>query len=415
MSAAKSTRARAGALSTAVYMVYDGSREGAVAPFLDDAFPDVKTVPKQITVGDYMICRPQLDEPGILASIERKTWNDFAQGFYDGRYENIQKMKALRAKTGCQLIYIIEGAAFPSPNHRFQRIPARNITAAILKLMVRDGVYVVQTENQVHTAQKLYELCKTFEACILGDTDLDGVGDREAPEAGNGGDNGGNAAPAAAVQYRVPDLATERIEDSDELATIKMWARLTGVSIVLGSVLVRLFSVADLAAGRVTPEAIRAIKTTSGRAIGKDAVDSLLDIRSGAPPACAKLVSGAKGVTPAVAEQVLASPGSLARLVTYSEKTMSLITITQGKKARKLGPALSARLHCLLHYRHGQEEPAPLLAPAAAATGARVPPPRKAAAAARQPDSMYADDERVAVELTDSDLADLGDLFDALL
>jgi ERCC4-type nuclease len=77
----------------------------------------------QITVGDYIV----VSGDKIVAVIERKTLDDYGASLKDGRANNKQKMINLRKKTGCRIIYIIEGDAFPSPNDCYSNIPYKNI------------------------------------------------------------------------------------------------------------------------------------------------------------------------------------------------------------------------------------------------------------------------------------------------
>ncbi|NBQ44255.1 MAG: hypothetical protein EBU23_17800, partial [Mycobacteriaceae bacterium] len=146
------------------YLIAD-ARERAIAPFLTTALGAERLLAnRQVNTGDYLVCarpraivsvaaaastdtvaRTDSDVPGlrVRACIERKTLADFAASFKDGRHANLQKMRDLRARTGCQLYYIVEGPAFPSPGRRFARIPYASILAAITHMMVRDSIMVV--------------------------------------------------------------------------------------------------------------------------------------------------------------------------------------------------------------------------------------------------------------------------------
>ena len=378
----------------AVYMVYDANREGAVTTFINDAFGnDIATVPKQIVVGDAMICRAQYQagqgEPTILASIERKRWEDFAQGFCDGRYENKQKMIALREKTGCQLFYILEGNAFPHPNTKFSRVPARNITAACFKLMVRDGIYVIQTEDQAHTARVLYNLCKTFQSCIIGGdpmhTDNNGISGAVSESASSSSvstsassssaSSASASSSSASSMCAVPALALEREEESDEMLATKMWANLPNISIVQGSLLTKKYSVADLMQGRVAPEVITSMKTANHRAVNKNVISTLNALKNNSIPEGIKLLAGIRGITKDSATQILASCGSLHRLTTYTVDTMKIISASD--KQKKLGPARASMIHKMLHFCTTNAQPAavqlPTAMPAAATPSAAMP------------------------------------------
>ena len=339
---AERTRGKKGASD--VYLIVD-ARERAVIPFLETELQDHAYVQKQINTGDYLVCRKGRGdaEPKILACVERKTHEDFAASFKDGRYENIKKMRALRATTGCQLYFFIEGPAFPSPNRRFARIPFSNILAAITKLMVRDGVFIVQTEDESHSAKRIADFLRVF--------------DTETPYAAPPGADDVDAEAVAEGPLAVPDVLTARIEQTDDDAAVNMWARLRGISVVLGKILTREFTIAELATQKVGADRIRALKTATGRTINKDAVASLLAVRSGSLEHAVKVVSGLRNVTPAVAKLVLESSGGLARLCSYPAAAMALVTIPQKNRTVKLGKTRAERIRHLLHYKEGARPP----------------------------------------------------------
>src|SRR5271166_261645 len=210
-----------------VYLIVD-SRERAVTPFLDAELGDHAYVVRQVNTGDYLICRKPSDpaaQPMIEACIERKTHTDFAASFKDARYGNVKKMRDLRDRTGCQLYFFVEGPAFPSPNRRFARIPFANILSAITKLMVRDGVLVVQTENESHTAKRLADFLRVFAS----EEPYRPSGARApapAPEAGGAEGSVAGEPETDDAPLAVPEVLTGRIEQSYADAATNMWARL---------------------------------------------------------------------------------------------------------------------------------------------------------------------------------------------
>jgi ERCC4-type nuclease len=328
-----------------VYLIAD-ARERNVIPFLEDALQEYAHVVAQVNTGDYLICRKGTP-PTILAVIERKTLADFAASFKDGRYENLDKMIAMRARTGCMLFFFVEGPAFPAPTRRFARIPYSSILAAMTKLPIRDGVFVVQTEDESHTAKRLTDHLRMFDdvkvpyqpclAAPLAPAENPAV---EADGDATGGDD-------ALV---VPDALRGLIEESDATAAMKMWARLTGVSVVLGKLLTREFSVADLVGGRVPEARVRALKTATGRGISKDAVESLLAVRADLNGASVKLVSGLRNVTPAVATAILKATGGLARLCVAPLATVEAVRLEQKSRTVRLGTARATRIQHMLRF-----------------------------------------------------------------
>ncbi len=133
---------------------------------------------EQITVGDYAI----LKNGKIAISIERKTWTDLASTIKDPkRKANHSKLLKLREETGCSIIYIIEGTAFPSPSHKFSRIPCKNLTAYLHHLVLRDNCAYIQTKNVQHTAETIIQLADSLSTL----KDKDVFGGDEAPMATN--------------------------------------------------------------------------------------------------------------------------------------------------------------------------------------------------------------------------------------
>ena len=337
------------------YLIAD-ARERAVIPFIETEFQEHAFVVKQVTTADYLICRQRGpgEGPAVLAAIERKTHEDFAASFKDGRHENIAKLRALREATGCHLYYFIEGAAFPSPNRRFGRIPFSNILAAITKMMVRDGIFVVQTADEGHSAKRLADFLRAF------DSDPPYASERAGAMGGNCADaTGGNYAgeDAGAAPFTVPDILMARTEETDDEAAVSVWARLRGISVVLGKILTREFSVAELAGQSVSPDRIRALKTATGRPINKDAVASLLAVRAGAAEPATKLVSGLRNITPAVATLILEAAGGLSRLCVQPAADLDAVKLPQKTRTVQLGNARASRIQRILNYRARPEAP----------------------------------------------------------
>jgi ERCC4-type nuclease len=290
-------------------------------------------------------------------------------------------MKTLREKTGCQLFYILEGAAYPNPNTKFSRVPAKNIISACFKLMVRDGVFFIQTEDQAHTARVLYSLCKTFDSCLNSSDTLDGHGVRTSEclaadmPASASASASSAVTSAAPLQFTVPDIALERVEDTDEMAVTKMWSEVPNISMVQGSLIAKMFSIADLVTGKVPPDLIKNMKTAHGRAVGGKVIGALHALRNGVRDECVRLLSGAKGVTPPTAGHIMDSVGTLTRLASYRAGAIELIM----GKTKKLGPALAGRIFHLLHYNSKYSAPPPDAPLNQIARGAqvmpRLPPP----------------------------------------
>jgi len=416
------------AARTAHYLIAD-ARERAVAPFLMTELGAGRLlVNRQVNTGDYLICARALApagepraEPRIRACIERKTLVDFAASFKDGRHANIQKMRALRARTGCQLYFVVEGPAFPSPGRRFGRIPYANILSAITHLMVRDSVIVVQTENEAHTAKRLADILTAYDVCEPAIVAAHAAS--AAPQAASVASVAASAAPQAASvayapqaayapsvahaptqdAYNLPAAApvaapaaeilgggplmplensivknsivknsivensiVEKIDDElaipsgltggvavpDADAVVSVWARLPGISQVLGKIISAQFSVADIVCGRVTPAQLAALRTATGRAPHPRALASLRALGAASDEASIRVVSGLRGVTPATAELLLRAVGGLRRLVAEDgAAALAAVQLPRGAGVARLGAARADRFRRILSFR----------------------------------------------------------------
>lgn len=362
------------------YLIAD-ARERAVTPFLEDAIVHAKlsnagsrlVLGRQVNTGDYLICQHSRagDPPSstIRACIERKTLHDFAASFKDGRHANIQKMRDLRTQTGCQLYYVIEGPAFPSPSRRISQIPYASILTAITNLMVRDNVMVIQTENELHSAKRLADLITAFDKLPPVQTSPALPTPLALPtppalpaspavpvEIGTTGGAAETALESLQIAAEmaaptIPECLTTPIHQSDADAVISMWSQLRGVSAVLGKIISQKFSVADLAAGLVSDTQIKQLRTATGRAINADAIKSLRAIGSGDAEAAIRTVTGIRGVSRPTATLILTSIGGLVALSDIDRTAeCAEIQLPHGNRTVKLGAVRATRIQSLLNY-----------------------------------------------------------------
>jgi hypothetical protein len=342
-----------------VYLVAD-TRERYVHSFLGREFErsGLRWATQQINTGDYLVCRRAGREaPQVLACIERKTLCDFASSFKDGRYGNREKMLALRARTGCQLYYFLEGPAFPSHRTKYARIPYGNIHAAVTMLMLRDGVHVVQTKNEEHTAQRLREFVAAFGRIEVPFRFPTGPADTgAAPDAGAGA---GADAAASGGRGLAPAALTGAGETSDDEYASRIWQRLRGVNLVTADVLAGALSVGALVEGHFPPARLREIRMPSNRPLRKDTRRGLRALAQGELTACAKVLSGVPGVVPATARQLLgqAPPAThpLAWLLRQGDGLAELRLEQRGGRRPRLGAERARRIIRLLGHRRGAE------------------------------------------------------------
>lgn len=301
------------------------NRERALFFHIDIAIKNFKYEKMQLNTGDYLILQ---NNKTIKACIERKTYNDFAASFRDGRYKSeLANMIKLREETNCQLFFIIEGNAFPSKNSKFSRIPYACILGAINKLMLYHNIFIIQTKNEEHTAQKLNELLTSLQiiyidAAAITDVTVAAVTNAEAATATDESaedeaattDTAANEA-AATIEGGHPseDISASKFKKqltarhirTDEDICLKAWSMLDGISLEFSKILITKFSMKELIMDGISIKNLSELKTALGRKINKDALASLTHVHNKSPMHCAKMLSAIVGITKEYAENLL--------------------------------------------------------------------------------------------------------------
>lgn len=337
-----------------------------------------------IHTGDYLLCRKTVGEAGvkIVACFERKSISDFVSSVGDGRYENRRKMLELREKTGCQLYYIIEGKAFPKPEWNIGHgMKYKTILTTMTTLPLMSGIHVLQTKDTQHTAERLRDFVRELNqecepywyplgigACPA-DARADGVA------AGDVAADGAAAAVATKAGSLVPEMVTGVYEKDPDTLCMEMWSKLSGISTTTAKIIVGMCSMAEFV--RQEGPAVKDIKTSTGRALKKQARDSLALLLRGDAATAAKVLSGIIGVSRALATQLLdATPadpafagagGKLRTICALSARELAQYQTVQKSRTVRLGEKRAAKILRTLRWRSGDEERAQDAAPAAAA------------------------------------------------
>jgi ERCC4-type nuclease len=139
--------------------IHVDDRERAVITHIEGVKSEtIKYQVKRLTVGDYAIIYRNY----IMIIIERKTWADLAASMRDGRKANINKMISARDRSGCQLMYLIEGDPCPKHTKKYCRMPVKNLRAHLDHIAFRDGIHLMHTLNEKGTAERLFELARNI-------------------------------------------------------------------------------------------------------------------------------------------------------------------------------------------------------------------------------------------------------------
>jgi len=115
---------------------------------------DVILCINRVTTGDYNILIEDATSNGPIVAlvIERKTWKDLAASFKDGRTKTQHaEMLSVQDRTGCKLMYLIEGRLTYTQTSKVGRIAFANLDAKRRHLILR-GISLIQTRDLEHTA-----------------------------------------------------------------------------------------------------------------------------------------------------------------------------------------------------------------------------------------------------------------------
>jgi hypothetical protein len=354
------------------YLIAD-MRERGVIPHLEPLLNPIGCRPAlevhQIHTGDYLLCRHNIDggqtSTSVIACFERKSLKDFVQSFRDGRWENRKKMFELRARTGCQLYYIVEGPAFPNPTWVVgSGTKYQSILSAMTTLPLASGVHIIQTKDTRHTAQRLRDYVQA----------LSTIADPFVYPVEEGGAAGGEVALAAGTL--VPLSVTGSYEKDPDTLCMDLWARLTGISITSAKILVGCCSVREFLGGALD---IAKFKLPSGNTLVKKGRESLKDLRDGRIEAGIKILAGVLGLTVTMAQQILGSipvkSHHIHYLCMYQPEELAKFPLVQKSRTVKLGLPRAKRILKMLHWKTGCEVADPAPGPSAPALGPPAPGP----------------------------------------
>ena len=262
---------------------------------------------KQITTGDYVIH----NAGKIMIVIERKSLEDYAASFKDGRHDNKEKLLKLREETGCTIMYIIEGPAYPNPKSYFGNIAYANIESSIFHLMIRDGISCVFTKDTLGTAQLLARLVKSVDTLIaktkkavsfkavhvpqtspLQQTSLE-TSPEQVPQQASAVTNeitdeiidemvetveAEIASGAGEVTFTSDELAarlTQRRDKTNIEIQRSIWSCLGGITSECADDYIGKIKIRDALAGKVHESNLSVVKLATGKPIGKRQVKSI--------------------------------------------------------------------------------------------------------------------------------------------
>lgn len=347
-----------------------------------------------MTTGDYALVCTKTNK--LLAIFERKSLTDFGASFKDGRYENVNKLIEMRERTNCRIIFIIEGNAFPHATQTFAHVPYSAIESNIFHMMMRDNIMPLGTLNPQHTIVKLVAFMKSMVELLnkwdttsfapamsvcSGDTNNSindistTAGSETQPQTSE--HNSENFAGSNSESFS-ESMLTEKVTKPDIDVVRAMWAKFRGVSTVNADVFISRMSLHELFSGKYTPADISSFKTPSGKALGKNVIESVLSVLSGHNRALEeKILAGVTGISDSTAKEILEGK-NLKQLLSFEPGAISIIKI--GKTKRNLGLKRASDILKYFNFKIGTDTtpviPQPIM-PAPVAQPSPQPTPDK--------------------------------------
>jgi ERCC4-type nuclease len=308
-----------------LYIVID-KRERQIIPHFQklQSKAGISYFVEHMTTGDIAICY----RSRILIIIERKTWADLGASIKDGRKANIEKLKALREKTECQIAYLMEGNPCPNPTTKFARIPAKNLQSHLDHLAFRDGVHMIFAKSCHDTANRVFELAKNYSTISPSTlTEIDEILDKEIYESLGGKDSG---------EEETKDKVKEQLQVkhvvSDDLILFKMWTSFPNITDKTAHMFSTKYKLKDLILGILTKKEITVMRYPSGVMIGPKRAANILK-NSKLAQIHARVLSEIPSITKKTAEKIL-EVVSMGEMFTLEENEL-IEKIAKVKKTEK--------------------------------------------------------------------------------
>jgi len=290
-------------------------RERAVSPFFEDLSNShhINYSIKRLEVGDYAICYKGF----IMIIIERKTWEDLAASFRDGRKENIQKLLELRERVGCNVVYLIEGDPLPRSDKKYGHIPVKYLRTHLDHIAFRDGIHMIYSKGPQTSAARIFELAQNYSTIKPSPfTEVDDI-------LKEGGDSN-------------KDQLTDK--SINEVKEISIQEQLLRCLPSIGSIISALLSennitLLGLYHKKYLPETIATLKFPSGACIGLDRANKIIKSAASlgsSPKIQLRILSTIPGISTTTATKIIEEI-SLSDLLSGTVDKETLARINRGK------------------------------------------------------------------------------------
>lgn len=299
------------------------SIENYFKPFVEKYYAkdiNLVTEVRRLTKTDYSIMYNTASGSHLVMCIERKTLADLAASLSKDRLgSQIRNMKETKQEHDCDLLLIIEAnTAFPKKTTTYGRIPYNQLIAKLRHVLIRDKIPWIITKNQEHTAEMICDLAADYVRLINdGKITLNGV----------------------EGSHEVPKILTEKVHDSDEIITLKMWCSIPGLQEYIALKLREMYNISEIILGDVDIEDIASLKYASGVSVGPKRAKKMINAVSQIQVQ-AKVLSQIPGVSIKTAENIL-SQITWNDLINMDVEELQLINRTA---KTKIGPSLANKI-----------------------------------------------------------------------
>jgi ERCC4-type nuclease len=323
-------------------------REQAVIPYFAEYKSDIPYRVTRVNIGDYSV----LYRGHILFIIERKTWGDLASSIKDGRTNNMKKMISAREKTGCHLVYLIEGNPLPAKDARYGRIPYKNLRAHLDHAAYRDNIHITHSKNQKDTVVRIYELVKNYTTITPSPLlKIDAIEDEKTNILNDSDEtidnlDSNNANTTKTNVSGGEALLKEKIIVSDKDVIYKIWCCVPNITDRTASLLIDKYHISDLILDKIPTNTIYALRYPSGCIIGKRANKIIAGSTHTKPTNIKyfiKMLTNINNITAKTAKLILETISFKDLL----EGNIDIKTLSEIKKteSRKLGKKAATSIH----------------------------------------------------------------------
>jgi ERCC4-type nuclease len=304
---------------------------------------------RRLIHGDYQIIDK---DNNIILIIERKTWQDLAASFKDGRTLNLVEVCKLK-KHKIGVVLLIEGLMAPSSGKFFGNIAFCNLLSYLDHVALEFGIHVIQSADTRYTAFRLHSLLKSTNSLTIHNrpydngitfymTQDDEVKSKIENTENTDEKNDEKNKDSKQITYDSKIANTKDTKDVDICAL----CAIPGISTVVAEILLKAnINIKKIINKEVKVEDISELAGPSGKCIGEKNAKKYI---SGAKLRNVQenILSTIKGITLKTAKFILDETGNLSNMLELGVDYISKLTPTG--RTKSIGMAKANEIFLLL-------------------------------------------------------------------